>query len=293
MRANLMGDLRRTVQDYRRAAEAVEAANEVDREPTAQEYWARDDAAVQVADVADELIHLVDMARRRFEWQRGPERVVSLADGGKVTGTVRVVFNSGQSAYVGTDGKAAHEVVTVRGTDYHVSVQVDRQPDGAWKVREARRRIADDIRRANDSTVFGKPVAKTILPLIVEAIERTVTDLAQPHVLAEADYADACRTAYGTAPELIKAEKTVVELREVLTRAVATIDAFERPGETSADNDNDNDVERRWVQHSDDSGTWCPWSHVSAPKDAADDAPCPARCRASRVEASTDKDGDA
>lgn len=45
---------------------------------------------------------------------------------------------------------------------------------------------------------------------------------------------------------------------------------------------------RRYIEHNNDNGDWCPWSGDLAPVGADDDTPCPAGCRASGCEAVDD-----
>lgn len=47
---------------------------------------------------------------------------------------------------------------------------------------------------------------------------------------------------------------------------------------------------RLWNQHSNDLGDWCPHSGDPVPAEDDDDAPCPARCRASHPLDSDDED---
>lgn len=177
------------------------------------------------------------MAEQRYKWRSGPERMVGLATAGsKVTGSIRVYFNNGRTANVqttheGYQSPATDDVQVGTATVYWIHMQVDRQANGTWKLRDPRQ-TSQHLSRKDVIGYDTRPIPKAHHDAIVEAVERAVSDVAQPNVLAEADYAEAIQEAHRLAPELAEAESKVRQLRKALRTAERVINAYEHPGES-------------------------------------------------------------
>lgn len=156
----------------------------------------------------------------------GPEITVGIADGSGVTGPVSVVFHTSTRASVGTRGHVNDDapVVTYRGKEYLANVGVV-FTDGEWRALDTREASPSIHKRDINLRFRDSHAAPTVRAAIIAAAVKTVADLAVPHRLEEADYAEAMRHLHTLDEELADAEKKVRELRAARRPFLRTVKA--------------------------------------------------------------------
>ena len=169
--------------------------------------------------------------RRKFEFTFGPARSVGIAVEGnqvawRVRGVVQVTFNSSTEANVQTHHDTVDSAPLMVGESgpYWINLTIRRQADGEWTLETHKDGYF------SRPGVDHRPMPLTHRSAITAAAEITVADLATPHVLAEADYANALRDASRIVDNLEKVEAEAARLRKALRPLVKIIDAFENPG---------------------------------------------------------------
>lgn len=154
-------------------------------------------------------------------WLDSPEFTGVTIDNAGVTGTVRVSFTRGDSAYVSTRAHVNDDApaVTFRGSDYLVNIHLERDAvTGKWS--EHREYSAYAIARRSYS---DKPVAPTIRERIVTTLCSLVDSMWSEDINRQAKKAYATRNLivatneyHAAAAELVKLGNQVRTLRETI-----------------------------------------------------------------------------